>query len=1087
MNQPQAELSEETLRRFVLGLLDETESARVAEWLEKDPAVAARAAAIEPDSFLRKMADAGRGTHVSAMESTSVDRISSGSSRPSTAADPKHMSSDDSTIPNLHPELAALQQYRFVEQLGAGGMSLVYLAENLHMGRRKEALKILNESQTRQSGSRERFDQEIAVAAQLQHPNIVTAYSAMKLASLSVFAMQYVEGKDLDKFVRSKGAMRIDTACGVIRQVAAGLQYAMEMRTIHRDIKPANLMLTKVGAKHVVKILDFGLAKSQMEAETQVALTSTGMGMGTPQYMAPEQLRSAATVDIRADIYSLGCTLYFLLAGKPPFTGTQYEVYHAHQSQEAKWLNLVRTDVPAELAAVVAKMMAKEPSTRFQCPKDVGTALAPFLELKGPVPANIAGTEARVIAAASVPSVRLATQFESVSQVLPLTPRPVVSPQVQPLVQTHAQRPKPVSWKKIGGGVLVACVVFGFIAAVVMLSIRTPNGTIVFQQLPADAEVMVDGELVTVSWDGNRECATVAVQPGSHNVEVHRGGIKVEGTTVTVSSGENTQLVVRAEPPTPSPSVANTPSVSPPSKPIIAPVVPSPSSSPMRADAFTSRSTGMEFVRVRKGTFTMGSPDDEPERNTDETLHQVTLSQDFFLGKYEVTQDEYEKVMGFNPSHFKGKRLPVETVCWVDAAWFCNQLSDRDGRTPYYSITEVEKDEQSIKNATVTIQPGANGYRLPTEAEWEYACRAGETTPFSFGSNITQQQVNYDPYYGASTGTIRQQTIEVDALPGNRFGLHQMHGNVWEWCWDWYGNYSTESTVDPIGPDAGRGRVSRGGGWWFNAKTCRSASRSSGVPDSRSRDFCEGFRVAVNDSFTNSLGMKFVLIPAGTFIMGAPETEAGQNPFYDNQHHVTLTKDFYLATTEVTQSQWQSLMGTSPWTGLAYLKEGANYAATYVSWEDAVEFCKRLSAKENKAYRLPTEAEWEYACRAGTTTAYSFGDDGSQLSDYGWWGGLNGGGNAKLEPYAHEVGLKPANGYGLFDMHGNAWEWCSDYYGKYLNGNVTDPQGPYSGSDRVNRGGSWCRDVQSSRSGERWNNKPDYRDTDLGFRVAEGR
>ena len=236
-------------------------------------------------------------------------------------------------------------------------------------------------------------------------------------------------------------------------------------------------------------------------------------------------------------------------------------------------------------------------------------------------------------------------------------------------------------------------------------------------------------------------------------------------------------------------------------------------------------------------------------------------------------------------------------------------------------------------------------------------------------------------------------------------------------------------------------------------------------------------------SITNSIGMSLVLIRAGTFMMGSPTNEADRDA-REVQHRVTLTKDFYLGTTEVTQGQWESVMGTTPWKGVQYVKEGSKYPATYVHWEDAVEFCKRLSAKEGKSYRLPTEAEWEYACRGGKTSAYGFGDSGRDLSEYGWWGGLVGEGNAQSEQYAHEVGLKRANAFGLFDMHGNAWEWCSDWHGEYPLGNVTDPQGPSGGTDRLARGGSWSAYVWYCRAALRRYSGPFHKDGEMGFRVA---
>lgn len=184
-------------------------------------------------------------------------------------------------------------------------------------------------------------------------------------------------------------------------------------------------------------------------------------------------------------------------------------------------------------------------------------------------------------------------------------------------------------------------------------------------------------------------------------------------------------------------------------------------------------------------------------------------------------------------------------------------------------------------------------------------------------------------------------------------------------------------------------------------------------------------------------------------------------------------------------------MQTTPWKGAAYVKEGDEYAATYISWDDAIKFCEKITAQESASgrlppgwqYTLPTEAQWEYACRSRTTTRFSFGNDESALNGYAWWGGLVGGGNAIDEQYAHKVGQKKANRWGLNDMHGNVWEWCRDWYDQQSMGG-TDPQGPLEGSARVYRGGAWSDDAKFCRSSFRNSDDPSNRGGALGFRLA---
>jgi serine/threonine protein kinase len=289
---------------------------------------------------------------------------------------------DPALAGKLPPELAANAQYTIVRTLGRGGMGVVYLAHNTMLDRR-EVLKVMNKETLQGKGTYERFLREMRAAAKLNHPNVVTAYSALQWGNLLVFAMEYIRGHDLARVVKDKGVLPVAMACSFVHDAALGLQHAHERGMVHRDIKPANLISTRQGKGWTVKILDFGLAKASSEQPIDGALTSEGQVLGTVDFLAPEQAVNARSADIRADIYSLGCTLYFLLSGGPPFgEGSYANIVLAHQSIEAKPLNQVRRDVPAELAAVVAKMMAKDPSRRYQTPEEVAEALKPFLEPK---------------------------------------------------------------------------------------------------------------------------------------------------------------------------------------------------------------------------------------------------------------------------------------------------------------------------------------------------------------------------------------------------------------------------------------------------------------------------------------------------------------------------------------------------------------------------------------------------------------------------------------------------------------------------------------------------------------------------------
>lgn len=254
-----------------------------------------------------------------------------------------------------------------------------------------------------------------------------------------------------------------------------------------------------------------------------------------------------------------------------------------------------------------------------------------------------------------------------------------------------------------------------------------------------------------------------------------------------------------------------------------------------------------EFVLIKGGTFQMGSPETEAWRSADETQHTVTVS-DFYMSKYELTQKEYQQITGKNPSRFFGGELPVENVSWLDAIAYCNARSEAEGLIPVYSV-----DGQKV-----SWDRSANGYRLPTETEWEYACRAGTDTPFYIAESPSAEQANYYGYYPygiednyfsqgnltVQPGEYRQTTLAVGSFEPNPNGLYDMHGNVGEWVWDYYGAYPAEAQIDPSGPSSGTLRVYRGGGWNDFAKNMRSAYRATLEQDKSS--FNLGIRLVRN-------------------------------------------------------------------------------------------------------------------------------------------------------------------------------------------------------------------------------------------------
>lgn len=423
-------------------------------------------------------------------------------------------------------------------------------------------------------------------------------------------------------------------------------------------------------------------------------------------------------------------------------------------------------------------------------------------------------------------------------------------------------------------------------------------------------------------------------------------------------------------------------------------------------------------------------------------------------------------------------------------------------------------------------QEEGRDYSLPTEAQWEYACRAGTETPWSFGDFDTFDAVAHQHAWWSDGAQVKHHVPRAvgRGLP-NAFGLHDLHGNVWEYVADhWHRLYYKESPLnDPTGPavqseKGDQRRIIRGSsfdwGRWGgdSAYRMRITQRSGQHPHMGFRvalrlnnvtgvpplvDAGEKIRRQPHDPGVDSKAVKralrdsprlpkklsvdlgtkvtmdFVLIPAGSFLMGSNKGPKDERPI----HRVVISKPFYLAKHELTQPQWEAIMG--PDKRLANIRKGdndmagPNKAMNSISWNQCQELLKHLRRKlPGHKFALPTEAQWEYACRAGSETEYSYGDDPAQLGKFAWheanmiWPGKP---NFKGRTFYHDTGVKEPNRWGLHDMHGGVWEWCADRYDTdyYLNSPLIDPTGSDEGRFRVLRGGSWFRHAKYARSAYR--------------------
>ena len=663
-------------------------------------------------------------------------------------------------------------KYKVLERLGSGGMASVYLCEHLVM-RRPVALKVLPDVAGGESPKLARFRREARAVAQLNHPNIVAAHDIDRHGRLHFIVMEYVDGMNFEEYVGVHGPMDPFRAGHYVEQAARGLHHAHEAGLVHRDIKPSNLLVDRAG---VVKLLDLGLARfSADEVDHLTRARDRNTLLGTIDFMAPEQGLDSHAVDIRADIYGLGATFYFLLTGRGLFgDATPAQKLAAQQYSRPVPIRGLRADLPEGMAVIVDRMLEKDPARRFQSPADLLHALRPWT--RGPLPPPPLRESPRLSPAA----------LSAIRKRSDLMAQPGPAPEGADADSSTPTLPASPPWPTLAAG---------FAPPSQASKSTGPPSTAAGNPPPV----------------GRRRGWVIGV------------GVAAVGLFAVA--------ILLARPPGPRP-------FPPPQPP------PPRISSPSAREKLNS--IGMLLVRVPAGEFFMGTIEEDPAGEADERpRHLVRITRPFYLGQTEVTVDQFRNFTDATGYKTEAESSGLGGWIWNAETKSMEQRPEFTWRHPWFGGPppgDHPAVQLSWNDAVAFCRYFARKerlpYRLPTEAEWEFACRAGTTSRWSTGDDPAG--VRAVGWYDASSGYVPQ---PVGRLKPNAFGLYDMHGGAREWCADWIGPYADEVQVDPTGPATGTDRVMRGGSWDWDVSRARSGAREAVHPAYRA--FTHGFRVCL--------------------------------------------------------------------------------------------------------------------------------------------------------------------------------------------------------------------------------------------------
>ena len=960
-----------------------------------------------------------------------------------------------------------LGEYLLIDRIGDGGQGDVYRAKHRTMDR-VVAIKMLRDA-GEDADSQRRFDREVRTAARLSHPNIVVAHDAGKVGRQPYLVMEFIEGLDLQKHVRRQGPLAPAQAVDFVRQAGLGLQYAHDQGVVHRDIKPANLLLDRRGR---VKILDMGLARWESPDADDRSLTGTHLGMGTLDFMAPEQAESARRAGPPADIYSLGATLWYLLTGRPLYEAdTVFGRVIAHRERAIPSLRDRIPEASPELDAVFRRMVAKKPQARYASVAAVLQALEACPELAAAVtPAGPA------IRSPELP------RDESTPATLP-TPPPVTALPIEPGGDpptrdnsASGDQPDPGTDDRFQttqlGGANGSDSEVGETPEIEDTTMHPPGG---MMHTVSVGETMQTEDSFNAA---GRETASGGHRPADsqrrggswlHHLDFHNDGQARQADSQRRGGSwlhRRREWQHRRRNAGPRPRALLVRLV------IIVAVVP----------MLAMMAVRLQQVRVAKRSPSaqanlnrpLTSPQADPSRSTPTLRRSDGVSSQPVPEKPvppPPARDDFDDLFG--------PAVPEPSL-------------------PQPSGTNVRRVADILGELRVTDDPGpitrlVHTYRQrggDVQTLWEAAKQADERRSRAVGE---ERRIRDRVLYGVLLGLGE---FSISEIPGP---IRQpLLSRVANWFRD-----------DPSSA------VHGASGWllrhWGQASLARRIEERP-VPYKPGREW---FRIVV-EAGGQRFRQTYIVFDSGDYEIGSPPDEDSRGPD-ETRRRVRLTRPFAILDREITRAEFKASGIRVP--TFTNADPSSEQAMVGLSWYDSVRFCRwwtnqagmsaadqcyvdpdRIDAKVHppdpavgasgaprnwphdltrRGFRLPTEAEWEIAARSGMVTPYSFGDMAEHLGQYGWFGGNSQGGPQVVRS------LRP-NPRGLFDVHGNAWEWCHDWYGPYPTGPtpLVDPRGPESGSARVNRGGSWFSGAAGCRSANRYGDRPSNRVTLFGLRVA---